>query len=324
MRERGALFSVMVFLLLMMVLTFTLVSQETLYAGEKDVSQLTALSRTSNAYDTINESIVDLGKESVARSAFERILPFDYTLDFNRLLLMQKLPLHPNVLANYFDLINAYSIFVSDTNAQTTFTNVDLDINTVQNPAWGGTASRIHFILIPQCMQYVTADLNEMILEPVSDPACGADFNVQDIRRFDLNVSIKNQNADYNSVVCHLNGSDVCTQTAFDENSPYPFVSLTIDSALCPSCSLSGSARTVSAHIDTVLDHNITLKCTGAGCTSVPLTVYLSNGVRIIHEGDRMDLNMMVTFRSPVKELFFNDINFSVRQPGFNLQQTNR
>lgn len=325
MNSRGVLFTLMAVAMLLSVLSLNYVSRQNQISAENNTAQLSSLINTGNKYSEIYSEIVDLGKEGVAKTIYQRIVPFDYVIDANSLLISYNLPANQSVIDNYFSIINSYAIFISDTNYLTTYSGVDVDINTTKNFTWLGTQNTLSFNILPQCMELVLEDTTSLTIQESNAASCAGIFSQDSLISFDINILLKKPTSDYNSVGCSFSGVADCPQNTFNPLSTDPFISIEILDSLCRKCSLSDQNTTISTHYNPYADNNIVIECIQAGaepCASEPITIILGTPLTISAAADRTDLNISLTLTQPVEQLTFKDVNFSVYKEDFDILQT--
>ncbi len=134
--RRGAIFTFMSFLIVLALLA--LVGAINLQrSGYKENHALEfALNSASSKFDNLYSDLVSINKESGAKAFDERNLPFSYSLDYNSVAIVQELPVKESVWNNYYDLLNAYGIFVNDMNSGLG-EGFSLNVQASKNLVWG-------------------------------------------------------------------------------------------------------------------------------------------------------------------------------------------
>ncbi|QQR92818.1 MAG: hypothetical protein IPJ89_01070 [Candidatus Iainarchaeum archaeon] len=323
MREKGILFTFLTFLFVGVVMTaigFHLHAQERQSETTVEVSVLNSINAK---YDDVTDDIISLDMSIGIPSIVQRFLPFQYTIDRNVLYTTQQLPLASGRLGLYFDVINTYRVFATDSNTQHTFDGVRIDLNVPQPPAWGGTQSTAKFNLLPHCVQYQLLDDNTFSLSSASSLGCSSTFDlIASIQRIDVNVILLGTTDDYNVLSCDFNGN-ACPFETYAPDSNYPFFSLQVDDSNCVNCSLSSNEKNLGVYFRPDDTNTMTYSCGSSGCNSSPFTVTLSNGVYFSHGGSPMLISMAVQFKQPISSFYYQDANYSVTKPGFDTYKSN-
>ena len=185
MNKRGIFFTFMALLLLLNILGINSIIREQQFISKESVSEISALVIVNNKLNAILANIVELDKENKIFN--QRILPFNYDIDGNTILIGQELPVWETSIGNYFDAINSYVIFIGDANYANVFDGIGVDINATKNPDWNGSSNQLNFIVEPQCLKY-TVDVNESLLGAGN---CTEQFDIDNVLRYDLNISIR-------------------------------------------------------------------------------------------------------------------------------------
>ncbi len=316
MNKKGILFTFMTLLLLLNILGINSVIREQQFISKESVSEISALVIVNNKLGNILANVAELDEENKAFN--QRILPFNYDVDGNTILVGQGLPVGRTSMGSYFDAINSLAIFVGDTNYENVFDGIAVDIDTVQNSDWDGSSNRLNFIVEPQCLKY-TVDVNESLLGAGN---CIGQFDIDDVLRYDLNITIGGTyTEDFNSVQCEFTGFIDCPDMDFNSSILLPFFELNFNDDNCSNCLIEESLKTIKGHYDSSYDNNITISCVSMGgvCNSTPIDVNVGEGMVISHSGNSIDITIGTTFKNPIDSFEFDDLNVSVSNSSFNI-----
>lgn len=293
------------------ILSSLILFQDTAHSSFSSESSF-SLHSVSMRYDNLYREIIDLDRETYGREVFQRILPFTYLIDpdSNSLIIQQSLPLSQSKLKNYFDSINLAEIFFTDTQRSNIYDGINMDINSLKNPDWGGNETKGVFLLTPVCYKYEVLLSGEVNFGGASEytTKCGESFNSSSIRRIDINI-FPNSGDDYSSLLCE---GVACATDVFNPLNPLPYLNINVIDTNCISCKLT--AKTASFHFDSTTDSNISLSCTDANCTSLPLIIQRTGvGVSLIHSsGGTILVATKIGFNSKINGFFAPDVNLSV------------
>ncbi len=314
MNQKGIMFSLMVLIMILSVIALQDVFRESKIAQQRNPEK-TRIFSVNEKYENINRNIVDLFKEDYLREVSQRNLPFNYLIDGNKIKFNHSIPWDKGTIENYFDTINTYRIFISDKNYSNAFDGIFTQVETLQNSEWGGTATDTHFLIQPFCTNFETGDLNRARITESFASQCLNSFDENKMRRFDVDIVVRNSNEDFNSVFC----SNGCSSQNFNPSNSNPYYRLVIDDTKCSSkCNLSQTV--FSKHF--LADDNETIILSGAA--SKPLRIRFMNGVLVQRNGDFfVDSNIQVQFDQNISDLFFLDFNFTLTEPDFNIVKTN-
>ncbi|MFH1225254.1 MAG: hypothetical protein V1676_05620 [Candidatus Diapherotrites archaeon] len=330
MGERGVLFTFMVFMIVMIVLGLGTTIKGGRLKFESDVTKTSALEGTSNKFGNIMNDVVNFDKNNLARNIQKRIMPFDYEYDGNAIRVGQELPMKVGMLDLSFDILNAYDIFISDTNSQTTYDLMHVDVNAAKNKYWGGDRNSIQFMIKPQCLKFVVVDENVTgFFGGIADEGCASGFSVQSLRRYDLNILIKQANQAYNNIVCNFAGSppEECPTEIFSSGDNDPYFEMFVDDSLCTNCQLGGQTKHIYGHYDPASNNTVGVSCAGGpeicGVTINPILVTVNSGMKAENKGGALDVNMRAELGGNIMRFYFMDFNFAVSRPDFNTMMTN-
>lgn len=330
MNQKAVLFSIIVMVVALVVLSlFTLTFSQRKNERE-NLNTITALNVANNRFNNILEDISLLNKSGTAKRLQQRSLPFSYDIDNNSVTIFQEFPITLARINSFFDAINGYKIFIQDSNTQTTYTGTKIDLNVAKNSSWGGTASKIHFLILPQCLRFVLNDANTALFKGANSyNNCSNDFNIfSSIKEYDLNVILKNSTDDYNSVACNFSGFVGCPDQIFSPANPNPYFDLRINDTNCSKCALPSALKRIRAHFNPILDNNITISCTPSigSCTSTnPIRIALNSDLNVNYGGAKtFDSVFIAKFKQNIDSFYYSDYNLTVSKPEYNIVKTSR
>ena len=313
MRERGILFSIMVFLLLASLLSLhtASLSHDNIYRSITNENN--AFRKVADKFSNVKNNVIVLTTSEKEQEVDKRILPFSYSNDSNSIAIETGLPVRASEVDSYLSVLNAFRVFMEDTNYGNAFDSMHTDINTLLPQTWGGMDRNVSFLVEPQCTRFSILDENTLLL----DSGC-ADFNYLSHRKQQIVLSLKNTH-DFNSVACNFNGLGTCFNDDFNAQNSLPYLNVTLDAEECPSCFLA--QPNIRGHFDPAMAGYIDVVCVGGGCTSEPIGMDFSGATRIDFGGQRIDLNMLVEFDSDITGLGFNDANIGVDNRDFGIKR---
>lgn len=322
-RQRGVLFTFLTFLFISAVIGLIVFNTNLSNRTATSTIEISALNAINAKYDDITDDIITLDHPIGIPSIHQRILPFSHSTDKNTISFQQTLPIASGKLALYFDLINAYAIFVKDQNTSRTYDGVDVEIDVPKPPTWGGTAQTAGFNILPQCVQYRVLDTNTVNFSSNSTIGCETNFLMRThVSRIDINVYLPATTDDYDTVTCTFNGTAACPQEDYNAlNGPY-FSILFFDTN-CVNCSLSPSDKNISGHFDPDFLSTVIYSCSSGSCNSQPLTFSFSEGLEINHGGTAVQLSTDIAFTESIRTFYYQDANYSVRKSGFETIKSN-
>jgi hypothetical protein len=319
MKSKGVLFVLMGLILSLLLLGFAFKINSAYLKAEKKLFNSDALEQVKNKYYNLN-SIRDFYRQGTTKSYFERIAPFTYSIDGNKISFTQKIPLKKATRKGFFDFINAYKIFIESDNSLIK-DDINVSMETPRNSYWGGTDENILFIIKPQCMKYSVTDYNSMHFYASTE--CENQFDVSSIERIDINISLPS-NADYNFLSCDFGGDTNCYQEVYVELNADPFIEINFLDENCSSCDLNASTRKVSKHFSPSADNTIILSCVGS-CNSLPIKVFFNaNNTEIRHSGKETEVKTQFLFVQKIEEFELHDVNLTLTDNRFNITKTNK
>ncbi|HLC92758.1 MAG TPA: hypothetical protein VJH23_03550 [archaeon] len=308
-RRKGLLFSLMVFILLSALLSLHSASESSRESYGEGLSESYAFRRVSDRYTNINKNISDLSANEAENAVDSRILPFAYGIDGNRITISSEIPVLGKKVENYLETLNAFGVFLEDTNYQNEFDSMRADINTLEPPEWGGSDRNVSFTVQPQCMEYSITDANGVSF---AFPCVAGQYAA--LVRQDINISLSTAH-DFNSLACTFNGANSCPDLDFNAASGMPYISIAFDGADCPDCSLVQNK--VRGHYDPAQQNRVLLTCFGALCTSDPIDINFSTSTLISHSGTKADMAVVMDFNSEIRSFGFSDVNIQVADDTF-------
>ncbi|MBI4045126.1 MAG: hypothetical protein HY392_05435 [Candidatus Diapherotrites archaeon] len=312
MNNRGILFSLIVMLMLLSVISLKSVNTGSKKIAAGNSVELLAFNSLEQKFDDILMNAIRFSGFGGSETVKQRILPFDFTLDQNTFTASMELPLDKRDIDIFFDALNAFEVWLEDSNSVVYYPGLLADVNTPKNPAWGGAANSIQLHVLPQCLRFKIFDENTAGFEPSQD--CKNPFSVSSVSRYDVNINLSDT-ADFNSVTCNFDSNLECPANAFNPSSSQPFLQVNIVDANCSRCSIDPSLKTISTHFDPAKQHNILLQCVGVGCASTDLNISVSTVPVLRFRGPAQMIALGVTFRQATESLDYLDLNFSVQNP---------
>lgn len=321
--QRGVLFTFLTFLFIGVLIGLVVFNSQLDTRASNNTVEVSVLGAINAKYDDITDDVIVLDNTIGVPTIQQRILPFTYQSDLNSITFNQTLPITSGKLALYYDLLNAYAIFVNDPDVNRTFDGVNVDLRVPKSPAWGGSTQRTEFNILPQCVQYIIADSNAIHFESQNTMGCANTFNLDNaIQRIDITLSTPPSIDDYNLVACSFDGNSTCPHSDFNADAG-PYLHVQFVDANCANCVLSASDKNISAHITSNQVNSIAYSCVGSNCDSSLLTITTSDGFRILHDGTTVSARITVTFRNEISLVYFQDANYTVTKKGFNTSKSN-
>ncbi len=321
--QRGVLFTFLTFLFISVVVGLLIFNTNLSNRTSTSTVEISVLNAINSKYDDITDDIITLDHPIGIPSIHQRLLPFTHTVDRNTISFLQTLPISSGKLSLYFDLINAYAIFVRDTNTARTYDGVNVSIDVPKPQTWGGTTQTAGFNILPQCVQYRVIDTNTIDFSSTNTIGCENDFSMQNqLSRIDINIYLPATTDDYHGAACVFNGLSTCPHDDFNAGNG-PYVSILFFDANCTNCTLSTSDKNISGHFDTTQPNSITYSCSNAVCNSQPLTFSFSNGLQINHTETIVNLSMAIQFNESIRTFYYQDANYTVGKTGFDTIKSN-
>lgn len=323
MRQRGLLFTVMAFFMILAILSLNAVIREG-FRESKSIGELSALSAVASKFRNIERIAVELSEGGKLKEVNERVLPFNYDLnaDQNFLIVQQQMPLKSVVWNEFFNVMNLLEVFLEDGNRGNVFDGLAVSIATAKNAAWGGASEELHFLVEPFCYELALRQ-NTSLFRESGSVKCSQQFQNSFVKRFDLNIAIMNSNEDFNAL--HCNGTTQCPQEPFQEDPPsgYPYYRIEILDENCGNCVLP--QKVVSQHFNPAQDFNVVVSCVGANCVSSPIIISSHElDFNVFHESSyRLAVTAKTTFSERASGFYFLDFNVSVAHFDVNASKNN-
>ncbi|MFH1391219.1 MAG: hypothetical protein ABIH20_02815 [Candidatus Diapherotrites archaeon] len=311
--RKGVLFSIMILFLVGSLLSMYQISLKQNSGLQEASSTVNAFRKVSDKFSNIKNNFTTLTKNKQERLIDQRILPFNYLVDDNSFSIQTDLPLRAERIEAYLENLNAFRVFLEDTNYSKEFDSLNVDIDTLIPNSWGGSDRDISFEIQPQCLKYSILDSNKMMFEFVC-----ADYNYMVIKKHDLNISLKSIH-DFNSMVCNFNGSSTCFQDDYNAQQNTPYLNLNFNDSECPSCILTQTS--VSGHFDPSQTSTINLSCSGAGCVSPQISIDFTDLTSIEFTGQAVELSYLLELDSNITSFDFADANILVENSIFNVKR---
>jgi len=318
MMRKGVLFSFMALLLVLTLFSLIDALNSQRSSAKANASLSFAMQAANSKFENVFSDFILLDKGPAARLIDQRNLPFSYSTDYNSVSIVQELPLRQIVWNDYFDLVNAFKIFSEDSNYDAFFEGLDVKVQTVQNSVWGGTTQDLNFLLLPQCLHYnVPSALTSTGFYASSSSDCKAVFDASKIKKYVITVRVRKASfEDYNRITYNIAGFSNPSNPAFE----FHF----IDSN-CTRCAVADSNKNLNGFFDPSQQSWIKIKCSGSGCKSQDINLFINQGMQAFHSGTyRIDVNFSLTFKNFIDSFYFTDFNASVQNKDFNLLYANR
>ncbi len=326
--NKGVIMNAIVIIMVLAFISLTAVMEAGKVKKSAGFSETEALVRAEGKFKNILQDAVDLDKEGSARTVLERSLPFEYLLDGNSITIIQELPLRQAKMDAAFDFLNAYRIFITDSNHEKTFEGITVDLNAPKNAGWHGLDENIFFALGPQCFSVKYGDVNRFLAEGWNSGECEGVFDVNTVKEFDVNVAIPQAIADFNSVSCSFGGSPACPSGDFNALDSRPYLEVNILDENCLRCAIPAGEKVIKGHFDSGAANSIKISCVQGGtspCTSEEdITVYAGENVDVRFAGtDKIEVRSKTVFTSKIKKFYIADVNVSVKMEDFNVSARN-
>jgi hypothetical protein len=307
--KKGVFFTVMTMLLVTAIIASSDMLMQQREDSEKGAAELAAL-KASSAMLMSTESVLVNYTENQQING--RAIPLRYTIDGNRISLSHELPFSSAEISSFFDLLNGYRVFVSDTNYSNAYRGFTTDLNVPRNSNWGGSEESLFFGLQPLNLKYAAADTNASFMP------LGADFNEATISAIDINIAVPaGMGHDFNRLSCSLEGYTGCPYNSMGSDDSRPYIRLSVNDNNCSGCALLESSKRAAFHINSSSENMIVLSCQGTGCSSAPVTVTLRPLPEISNSGNYIEVGFSVEGREEIESFFYIDFNASVRVPAF-------
>jgi len=314
MKNKGIIFSLS---MLLLILSFILLNQSATLTNldqQKTSKTLKSFQSLSDFFSNMTRSLIDLELKGSFKQTQERLLPFNFDVDGNELLLEFNVPIGENALSDYFDSINGFKIFVEDKNYSNFYTGIDANIITVQNALWDGNATTLNFVTEPSCMK-ISAQETGIVF---TRGWCGS-FDLGDITLFDINVAINAVGEDLNTISCSWEGSSSCPSEVYNPADTRPHFTLNVLDGNCSLCSFTTTQ--VKGHFTPSSNNWIAIHCIGGTCSSVKIDLNVAQSFTIDRNSNarRAPVDINVLLKNRIEKFYFDDLNLTISIEDFNL-----
>lgn len=317
MNVRGVLFTTMLLLMVLSMLALISVLETGKREGES-YGGLIAFEEADYFYENIQRNVVRVSESGKNKELMERLLPFSYELNGKSIVIEQMLPVNEIEFDNFFDLVNAYEVFLEDEDFGNEFTGMGVVVETVRNDLWGGSVDDINFLINPFCVK-LSEDLNSISFEETESVRCSGSFSSANIARYDVNIEVLRASEDFNALLC--NGGS-CPSEAFSELDPDPYFRIEIIDANCAGCDLSQTV--ISKHFNPETEEFlVSIYCTGGECTSKAIGLLVGGELLIVNPGNQMRVSVGYVFEEEITGFDFLDFNYSIENSGFRVNKSN-
>ncbi len=304
----------MVFLMLSTLLALHNSGSRQENALKAGIDEATAFRKTSDKFANIRNNTVVLTKNDAEREIDARILPFNYTIDGNRFSLASELPARQERVDAYLETINAFRVFLEDTNHAREYDSIKVDINTLTPASWGGTDRNASFTIRPQCIRYSIIDSNLNSLE-FTCPEHG--FSA--VKRIDMNVVLGAQ--DFNSIACSFNGASTCFNIDYNSLDTRPYLDLNISQENCTECLLAQTR--IRGHFNYLQQSTVKISCAGALCKNPAFDLNFTGKTTLSYSGQSLNFGIALDLNSGITGFSFSDANISVEDNYFGVRVWN-
>src|SRR3989344_2244874 len=312
--RRGVLFSLMIFLLIMSILSLHSASQKNSVSLQEALTESAAFRKVSDKHSNVFNNFSRLSTNFTEKTIDERILPFSYEIDGNSLTIIADIPLAYGKIETYLSALNAYRVFLQDQNYQNEYDSLQVDINTLTPISWGGSDSNLSFTALPHCMKYYINDNNKQRFD---FPCQG--YTYASIVRQDINAALSAAH-DFNSISCNFNGASLCFNQDFNSLDARPYLRIELLDANCTRCTLS--QKIIRGHFDPSVQSSVYVSCVGL-CSSPSLDMDFTNRPQYSFLGSPIKLRIKTDLNSAIEDFFFTDANILVQNPYFNASRWN-
>ncbi len=313
MKQKGILFTFMVFILLSGLLALHQANDNQEKILSRALSESTAFKKVTDKYTNLKNNFSILTTNEAEKAIDKRILPFDYTIDANDFTLSATLPVSKTSIEEYLEILNAFRIFVEDSNYSKEYDSLAVDINTLNPETWGGNDVNISFAIMPQCINYSIEDTNKIIFSSACE-----DFNYSSIRTQTINLSLKSAH-DFNSLICNFNGEGTCFNESYDYSNPYPYLDVTLDDSACSNCVLSQTR--IRGHFNPLQASTLKIRCSGGSCVSPDIDLNFAGATEIqFTDSTAIDTTISLGVPNNITSFSFSDANISVSNELFGVK----
>ena len=324
MNQRGIFFTLMTFLMAFNIILLIGVATENNRDNQEIFTLMSSFISVNNKSNNIYRDAILYDQTGSSAAIEQRILPFSLSLDENRINIATNLPVESSRINSYIDSLNALKIFLEDSNYSNAFDGIEVSIDTIQDVRWGGTAKGVSFITYPFCLEYKISGINQITYGAGS---CLEGFDISNVRRFDLNLTVIESSEDLNYVSCNFGGIPGCPQNSFDSMDSRPFFELEIDDGDCGSCAFGAPDLLVSTHYDAGTNNYLNIWCgPGTDCAySETISIAVGEGFSVTRNGGfAISIEMAADFNSGVDSFEANDFNFTLTKPSVQITKSYR
>ena len=312
---KGVLFSVMVLMLITALLSLYAVAITKDNQINSNVSEVNSFQRVSDKFANIKNNYTKLAISGNEKTIDQRIIPFMYDVNSQGITINTKIPVRRTIMDSYLETMNVFKVFLEDTDYNNEFDSLEVDINTIMPPLWGGSYELISFLIKPQELLYSITDDNSLLFNFI-----GEDYNYFSMKKQEIEI-IPYSGSDFNSVSCYFNGLTTCLNEDYNSNETLPYLRVFFNDSSCSNCSLS--QNTIKGHFNPLQRSTIKLSCIGTTCISQDFDLNFSNLTKIQHNGSSAEINIFIDLNSTVEEFYFNDANILVKNESFGTKRWN-
>jgi len=313
--SKGVFFSVMMLMLITALLSLYTVAITKDNQINSNISEVNSFQRVSDKFANIKNNYTKLAISGNEKTIDQRIIPFVYDVNSQGININTKLPVRTTLIDSYLETINAFKIFLEDTNYSNEFDSLEVDINTIMSPLWGGSYESISFLIKPQELLYSITDDNSLLFNFI-----GEDYNYFSMKKQEIEIS-PYTGSDFNSLSCHFNGLNTCLNEDYNSEKNLPYIYVFFKDSSCSSCSISQNI--IKGHFNPLQRSTIKISCIGATCTSQDFDLNFSNLTKIQHNGVSTEINIFIDLNSTIEEFYFNDVNLLVKNETFGTKRWN-
>ena len=346
MNQKGIFLTLMVFVVIVSVLVIFQNNQETRATRDESVVSETVLNSVNQTFEQPYFEVVRLQKTGKEQRVQSRGLPFDYNLTENELSIRQSIPLNPQRLQSFYDMVNAYKIFLGEPGITEAGMDVKLELDrSGLADGWQNEFPQIKYVAIPQCVTYIVNEGGSLLPENLDSFAitpgtknnddCSADFSATlwtaswaDVNAVKVTVETAGDLEPGTTIKCKQDldvGGNICRNDLFTgkrSNSSYVSVILKSHGA-SPQVVAQGyvSLGNNGAESDVSLDYILT---TDTHLTSVDIRVIRPNALFSVQSKKQgppapITATAQIQFRTPILEFFLYGVDLSVQKEGFDI-----
>lgn len=306
----------MIFLLLGSLIALHEMAAKRGNTARSGIAEAGAFQKVSDKFANVMNNAASITTNPAEKKVDERIVPFSYFVDGNTLTIGSEIPARQDNIDFYLENMNAFRLFLEDTNHQREYDSMKVDANTLTPKSWGGSDANVSFITEPHCLRFYIMDENVLEFRFTC-----ADYNYLSIRRQDINISFVSGN-DFNALACSFNGAGSCPDNAFDPANPLPYLSVNLLDTNCSGCVLS--QKIIRGHFNPSQTSTLNVSCAGALCSNPPVDLNFTGITRARFAGSqRIGFSIGINLASGIIGLNFNDLNMMVENTEFGAKRWN-